>query len=297
LYVRHIKKEFFIKNKKEVFVTMRNFSKFLIELHDLSVRAKDFDKGEKYQFLFKDLVEGIGQLYDSNPIPAQEKGLWEHHSYKYGLYSHCLSIVEAYHNVLEDELNFYDENVKLEKFNEKLKVMLKSDYLSAILFYGAFLHDVAKIFGEKGYDHADKSYELILNNLDRIIPNYKTFFYNETLKKIADFIIRFRDHEGDKAQEIKEKYFSNIKTFEEGINKVAEYLNLGKLTDDEILFLYMTIPAAAMVKWHHMNFSHPKEFSQRGADLILFNEYLFPFILASIGADFLSIAFSFEEIE
>jgi len=285
---------------------MKNFSKFLLEVYDLANKEKNFGEYEKFQFLFNDLAEKVDRLYEENSIPAQERGLWEHHSYKYGLLSHCYSIVNACLNVLINEFEYYSQysndtnNFNSKNIGKKLKsvvVGFNNIFLETIIFYGALLHDVAKIFGEKGYDHSDKSYELILNNLDKIYPECKTFFYNDDLKKIGDYIIRFKDHERDNAQKIKEKYFSNVKTFKEGIQKVAEYLNIGELTDNDILFLYIAIPVASMVKWHHMNFSHPNEFAQRGADLILFNEYLFPFVLASIGADFLSIAFSFEKIK
>jgi hypothetical protein len=97
--------------------------------------------------------------------------------------------------------------------------------LENLLLAIAAANDIAKVYGEDGYDHAEKSAEYL--------------------------------------------------------EKIIEENNI-QLSEDVKSVLINS------VKYHHINFSDPKAFSQKGKGY--FEEKYFPFVLATIAADFLSIA-------
>ena len=266
---------------------MKRIREFLTEFKAICERIPEERRKSILNF-YADVVDRTLKKLEQNPIPAQEKGLWEHHTERNGLMKHKFAVGKLLYTALTLEYalskteNLYDYNTRtLEKDLGECFVLLKA--IPALI---SLLHDIAKIFGFKSYDHADRSYEILKANFDKIYPHNKTLFVNDKLKRIVDYIVNYSNYANEIPKELK-----NIKTFEEGLKKVSALLE-GDLSDEEVLHLYILVPVAGAVKWHHLNFSHPKEFSQKGKGLFLFENYLFPFILATAGADFLSIAFS-----
>ena len=268
---------------------MRKIREFLTEFKTICERIPEERRKTILNF-YADIVNETTKKLEQNPIPAQEKGLWEHHTEKRGLMKHKFAVGKLLYTALTLEYtltkteNFYDT-----EFTEFLKKDFGSCFslLKKIPVLISLMHDIAKIFGFKSYDHAERSYEILKDNFDKIYPQTKTLFINDKLKRIVDYIVSYSNYANEIPQELQ-----TIQTFEEGLKNVSALLDLGDLSDEEVLHLYILVPVAGAVKWHHINFSHPKEFAQKGKGLFLFEDYLFPFILATTGADFLSIAFS-----
>jgi hypothetical protein len=164
------------------------------------------------------LAHRLREIHLQNPRPAQPEGLWEHHIYKFGLLKHSENLNKILTAALIHELNSYIEA-------SKSPVNIPIDILVKIFEVFALAHDIAKVYGYDGYDHAEKSYQITRQIIEETVS--------------------------DLDPEIK-----------------------------EIILL--------MVRYHHLNFADPQAFSKRGEGY--FDPVYFPFVLAAIAADMLSIA-------